>query len=166
MFNIFKTGLVPLFTFCLATCVHAQDVNHSKPLGTEQNKFQQGQLNQAQEIKQSISLVGVVANLSNSKSVINATVRIKIAGNFSTPVTITSGAFQIDNVPADADYELVVQSASNAFIDKTFFGKTRASNSMTEVYQDLGVLAVAENGKDLNALLFLPNENQLLASSH
>jgi|GEM_PF-2089414 len=164
MLHIFKAGLVSLI-LSLATCVYAEDIGQVKA-SSEQNKIQQGQRDQKKEVKKSVSLVGVVANLSTGKSVVNSTVKIKIDGVFGDPVAITSGAFQIDNISADADYELVIHSSTNAFVDKTFFGKTRASNSLPEVYQDLGVLAVAANAKYLNTDLSLSSESQLLASSH
>jgi hypothetical protein len=61
----------------------------------------------------------------------------------TAPATVTNGAFQIDNLPADSDFELTVHSTTNTFMNRTVFGKTRATNSPGIVYQDLGMIGVS-----------------------
>lgn len=146
MFRIFRSSIVLLCVLSLTACLEVKDNNSNDKVVdalTEQNKILQEQANQAAQTKTSVSLTGVVTNLSTAAKATNATVKIKIGSTLSEPVSITAGGFQLDNLPADSDYELVVHSTTNAFMDRVFFGKTRATNSPGKVYQDVGVLSVA-----------------------
>lgn len=146
MFRIFRSSIVLLCALSLTACLEVKDNNSNDKVVdalTEQNKILQEQANQAAQTKTSVSLTGVVTNLSTATKATNATVKIKIGSTLSEPVSITAGGFQLDNLPADSDYELVVHSTTNAFMDRVFFGKTRATNSPGKVYQDVGVLSVA-----------------------
>lgn len=147
MFRIFKCSLVLLSVLSLSACLDVKDKSDDKVVDalTEQNKILQEQANQAAQTKTTISLTGVVNNLSTGAKAVNATVKIKVGSTFSEPVAVaaSSGAFQIDNLPADSDFELIVHSTTNTFMDRVYFGKTRATSASGKVYQDFGVLSVA-----------------------
>lgn len=145
MFRIFKGSLVLLSVLTLSACLEVEDKSDDKVVNalTEQNKILQEQANQAAQTKTSISLTGIVNNLSTAAKATNATVKIKIGSTFGEPVPVIAGAFQLDNLPVDSDFELVVHSTTNAFMDRVYFGKTRATNAQGKVYQDFGILSVA-----------------------
>jgi hypothetical protein len=146
MFRIIRNSVVLLCALGLTACLEVKDNNSNDKVVdalTEQNKILQEQANQAAQTKTSVSLTGVVTNLSTAAKATNATVKIKIGSTSSEAIAITAGAFQLDNLPADSDYELVVHSTTNAFVDRVFFGKTRATTSPGKVYQDVGILSVA-----------------------
>ena len=163
MFRIFRNSVVLLCALGLTACLEVKDNNSNDKVVdalTEQNKILLEQANQAAQTKTSVSLTGVVTNVSTAAKVANATVKIKIGATVSEPVAITSGAFQLDNLPADSDYELVVHSTTNAFMDRVFFGSTRATTSPGKVYQDIGILlggaGVERKFKIKNALTSAP----------
>lgn len=146
MFRIFRNSIILLCALGLTACLEVKDNNSNDKVVdalTEQNKILQEQANQAAQTKTSVSLTGVVTNLSTAAKATNATVKIKVGSTSSDAIAITAGAFQLDNLPADSDYELVVHSTTNAFVDRVFFGKTRATTSPGKVYQDVGILSVA-----------------------
>jgi hypothetical protein len=109
----------------------------------EQNIILQQQATQTTQSKTSVSVTGVVNNISTGAKATNGTVTIKIGATTTAPATVTNGAFQIDNLPADSDFELTVHSTTNTFMNRTVFGKTRATNSPGIVYQDLGMIGVS-----------------------
>ena len=126
MLNIFKVGcgLVGLgFMVC-------QSVNADS------------HVNENSSVRKSISMVGVISDLSTGTSIADVTVKIRLNGLDAIPASVNEGAFQIDNLPANTKFELIVHSTKNAFHDKSFSGKTREANSMNEIYQDMGELRV------------------------
>jgi hypothetical protein len=136
MFNIFKASL-GLIGLSLMVC---QSVN------ADSND------NERSSVRKSISMVGVISDLSTEVSIADVTVKIRLNGLEGIPASVNSGAFQIDNLPANTNFELIVHSTKNAFADKIYFGKTRETNSMHEVYQDLGILSIAAgNNQKLEA---------------
>lgn len=145
MLNIFRSMLAILFILNLTSCLDVKDKSDEKVVDalTEQNKILQQQVNQVAEEKTTVTLTGVVKNISTDAKAVNATVKVKIGSTVSDPVDVMSGAFQIHNLPADSDYELIVHSTTDSFMDRTFFGKTRATNSPGRVYEDIGELDVA-----------------------
>jgi hypothetical protein len=141
MFTIFKSSLVLLASLSLTACLDVMDSSEEKLVSatTEQHKISEDQS------AKTVSLIGVISNMNTGASIADATAQIKIGETLSEPVAIAAGEFQVNNLPADSDYELVVHSTADEFSDRSFFGKTRSTNSMNEVYQDLGVLTVAAN---------------------
>jgi hypothetical protein len=142
MFTLFKNSLVFLATLSLSACLDITENSDEKLVGAITEPVNNSQTDQS---AQTVSLIGVISNMNTGASIADATAHIKIGDNLSDSVAITSGEFQLHNLPADVDYELVVHSTANEFADRSFFGKTRSTNSMNEVYQDLGVLTIAAN---------------------
>ncbi|RYY76950.1 MAG: hypothetical protein EOO52_05525 [Gammaproteobacteria bacterium] len=150
MFNILKNGF-GLIGVSLMVCQAANADSNIKVVGSGAQQSVTPMVQQ-QVASKPISLVGVISDLGTGASIADATVKIKVVGNPGISATINSGAFQIDNLPANTDFELIVHSTNNAFSDKTYLGKTRDANSMNEVYQDLGMLAIAaKNDQNLEA---------------
>ncbi len=126
MLNIFKVscGLVGLsLMVCQSVYADSRTSEHSS-------------------VRKSISMVGVVSDSSTGAGISDITVKIRLNGLDGILASVNSSAFQIDNLPANTDFELIVHSTKNAFHDKTFFGKTREANSLSEVFQDMGELQV------------------------
>ena len=142
MFTLFKNSLVFLATLSLSSCLDITENSDEKLVGAITEPVNNSQTDQS---AQTVSLIGVISNMNTGASISDATAHIKIGENLSDSVAVTSGEFQLDNLPADVDYELVVHSTANEFADRSFYGKTRSTNSMNEVYQDLGVLTIAAN---------------------
>ena len=149
MAHIFKTSLVLALVFSLTACLEVDNKSNDKVADalTEQNKIlQQQNQQQAEQIAQtktSVSLTGVVNNLTTNANALNATVKVRIGLTSYDAVTVTNGAFQIDNLPPDSDYEMLVHSTTGVFMDRVVYGRTRATSSNGKVVQDVGVVSVA-----------------------
>jgi len=141
MFTLFKSSVVLLASLSLTACLDVTDNTQEKLVSATTGQYK----NPADQSAKTVSLVGVISNMNTGTSIADATAQIKIGETLGEPVAIEAGEFQVDNLPADSDYELVVHSTANEFADRSFFGTTRSTNSMNEVYQDLGVLTVAAN---------------------
>jgi hypothetical protein len=145
MFSLIRNSLVLVLALSLTACLKVDNKSNEKVADAiaEQNKILQQQADQASQAKTSVSLTGVINNLSTGAKAINATVKIKVGLTSTEPVAATGGAFQIDNLPAASDYELIVHSTTGAFMDRTVFGQTRAANVPGKVIQDVGAISVA-----------------------
>ena len=152
MINPIKSLLILAAVVSLSGCLKVDDkgsknvaaaLEQQNQTLSDQNKILQQQADQAAQTKTSLAVTGTVKNLSTDSAATDATVTLK-TGTVTTSATASAdGTFQIDNVPLDSDYTLIVHSASGAFMDRTFFGATRNSTSSGNIYQDLGQLTVA-----------------------
>lgn len=133
-----KIAFVIACTLSLSACLKVDNKSNEKVANavTAQTQVLQSQ-------KTSISLGGIVKNLSTDSKVLNATVTVKTGVTVSAPIAVTNGAFVVENLPVDSDYELIIHSTTGAFMDRTQFGKTRATTSPGNIYQDLGIISVA-----------------------
>lgn len=142
MFKQLQILFLLLCALSLTACLKVEDKSNKKVADaiTEQNKIL---AQQAAQTKTSISVTGIINNLSTGDKATSATVTIKVGVTEFATVTVNNGAFQVDNLPADSDFELVVHSTTSAFMNRTVFGRTRATNSLGIIYQDLGIISVA-----------------------
>lgn len=145
MFSLFRNTLVLVLALSLTSCLKVDNKSNEKVADAinEQNKILQQQADQAAQAKTSVSLTGVVNDLTTGAKAINATVKVKVGLTVTDPVAVSGGAFQIDNLPAASDIEIIVHSTTGAFMDRTVFGQTRAANAPGKVVQDVGVISVA-----------------------
>jgi hypothetical protein len=160
-----KTLVIVACSLSVSACLKVEDKSNDKVARAinEQNTILQQQANQT---KTSVSVTGIVENISTGAKATNGTVTIKTGSTTSAPVTVTNGSFQVDNLPADSDYELTVRSSTNTFMSRTVFGKTRATNSLGIVYQDIGIIGVSAGVerafKILNSVTNAPITNLVL----
>ena len=145
----FKWIALGLALVTLSGCLEVEDKSDSKVVDSleQQNQLLEQQLKQAQQQaeqqKVSVTLGGVITNLSTGNKVSNATVTVKVGASTPVVATVTDGSFQMAQLPANSDYELVIHSTANEFMDRTYFGRTRVTSAAGALYQDLGKLEVA-----------------------
>jgi hypothetical protein len=173
----FKWIALGLALVTLSGCLEVDDKSDSKVVDSleQQNQLLEQQLKQAQQQaeqqKVSVTLGGVITNLSTGNKVSNTTVTVKVGASTPVVATVTDGSFQVTQLPANSDYELVIHSAANEFMDRTYFGRTRATSAAGALYQDLGKLEVAaateysfavfdtKTGEPIDTLIFWANSN-------
>ena len=159
-----KTLLLIACALSLSACLKVENKSNQKVADalTEQTKV-------LEEQKTSISLGGIVKNLSTDSRALNATVTVKIGSTLRAPVALDNGVFLLENLPADSDYELTFHSTLGAFVNRTQFGKTRATTAPGSVYQDLGIINVAAGVERrlsiLDANTSLPISNLVLRAN-
>jgi hypothetical protein len=175
MLNMFKKNLwVWGIAFCLAGCLDVEDKSDGKVVDAleAQNELLQQQLEQASQQKSSVTLSASVTDIGTGAPAGNASATLSFAGGTSQTVDINNGSFQFPNVPVDSDYELMIRSKTGEFLERTFYGRTRANTAAGAVFQDLGKLEVAPGversfavfdnvtGEPISTLVFHVNYNQ------
>lgn len=173
----FKWMALGLALVTLSGCFEVEDKSDSKVVNSleQQNQLLEQQLKQAQQQaeqqKISVTLGGVITNLSTGNKVSNTTVTVKVGASTPIVATVTDGSFQVTQLPANSDYELVIHSTANEFMDRTYFGRTRSTSAAGALYQDMGKLEVAaateysfavfdtKTGAPIDTLIFWANSN-------
>lgn len=154
----FKNTAIALVIVSLTACLEVEDNNNNDNLVAalqQQNEILAAQ-NQAQQTEASVTLTGKVTNISTDTSAQNASVKIKIGNDWSEPMNLaTDGSFELNALPFNSDYTLVVQSADNSFLNRTFYGTTRSGSTGIN-YQDIGSLQISEG--ELKSVAFLDSE--------
>lgn len=177
MLDSFKWMALLLVLVTLSGCFEVEDKSDSKVVDSLelQNQLLEQQLQQAQQQaeqqKISVTLGGVITNVSTGNKVSNTTVTVKVGASTPVIATVTNGSFQVTQLPANSDYELVIHSTANEFMDRTYFGRTRSASAAGALYQDLGKLEVAvateysfavfdtKTGEPIDTLIFWANSN-------
>lgn len=170
----FKLGVSGLLVLSLTGCLEVEDKSDKKVVAAleEQNRILEEQAQASSKAAQvTVTVSGIVKDLSTSTSVSDASVTIKIGTSVTKSADVVNGSFSISDLPANSDYELVVHSKSNQFLDRVFFGQTKNTTSPGISYQDLGALSVSpgvektfkvldqETGEPISTLIFVASSN-------
>jgi hypothetical protein len=170
----FKLGVSGLLVLSLAGCLEVEDKSDKKVVAAleEQNRILEEQAQASSKAAQvTVTASGMVKDLSTPTSVSNASVTIKIGTSVTKSADVVNGSFSISDLPPNSDYELVVHSKSNQFLDRVFYGQTKNTTSPGISYQDLGSLSVSpgversfkvldqETGESISTLIFVASSN-------
>ncbi|MBB1334233.1 hypothetical protein H5154_12075 [Pseudoalteromonas sp. SR44-5] len=104
-------------SFFLSGCLEVEDNNDDIVAAIENNTDAQAEL-------KSVTLTGSVKHLLTGESVNNAQVSIKIGNDWSEPVAVSNGLFELNELPKNSDFVLLVSSADGSFQERAFYGKT------------------------------------------
>ena len=88
-------------------------------------------------------LTGTVRNLSTDLPA-DANVSIKFGTTWSDPVATIDGVFELVDLAPNSNYQLRIESPTDAFLPRIAVGRTRTADSANTVFEDLGPLSVAE----------------------
>ena len=170
----FKLGVSGLLVLSLAGCLEVEDKSDKDVVAAleEQNRILEEQAQASSKAAQvTVTVSGMVNDLSTSTSVSNASVTIKIGTSVTKSADVVNGSFSITDLPPNSDYELVVRSKSNQFLDRVFFGQTKNTTSPGISYQDIGALSVSpgversfkvldqDTGESISTLIFVASSN-------
>lgn len=93
----------------------------------------------------SVTLYGSVNDLRTDESA-DATVRVKVGSTTSEPVSTADGEFQLTGVAPSSNFQLIVESPTDAFLPRIVFGMSRGSSSGAAL-QDIGAIGVSEGAE-------------------
>lgn len=125
-------------------CVEVDDIEQQNELLAEQNEIlrEANQTGGTQNVQNPIHLTGTVIDSVTELPVASGTVKFKIGHTWSEPVALTTGTFELTNLPIYSDYLLLVESADNAFMPRLISGRTGFGEAGMSVYTDLGTVKV------------------------
>ncbi|CAM3644401.1 MULTISPECIES: hypothetical protein [Pseudoalteromonas] len=103
-------------SFFLSGCLDVKENNDDIVAAIENNN--------AQAELENVTLTGSVTHLLTGESVNNAQVSIKIGNDWSEPVAVSNGLFELNELPQYSDYVLLVSSVDGSFQERAFYGKT------------------------------------------
>ena len=142
----FKPTAIAFALVSLTACMEVKDNNNNDEVVSAlqaQNDILTAQ-NEAQQAEDSVTITGKVTNLSTDSAAQDASVVIKVGNDWSEPAEVaTDGSFELTTLPYNSDYTLVVQSKDDTFLNRTYYGTTRAGTTGIN-YQDIGGLYVSE----------------------
>lgn len=90
-----------------------------------------------------INLYGHIYNSTTKEKASQATISVRVANTWRNSIITTDGNFEINDLPAGSDYEILVSSESGEFMNRAFFGITEPSSGDV-IHRDIGSLLVAE----------------------
>lgn len=137
-------GLLLGVIFVLNGCLEVDDDSNDKVADSlnEQNQLLSEQLEQNSENSAPVTLYGTVLKLGTNAPIAEGKATLTVGDTTREPVSITDGRFEIAQVPANSNYELLIESTSGEFISRAFYGETRFAGSGF-VFQDLDFLYVS-----------------------
>jgi len=137
-----KLGVLAIFFIGLSGCLEVQEDNAEIVAEMqEQNRLLSERSVQEREISE-IVLYGRVTDHHTGVGVENFTVRVKLGPDWQDTQSFTGGEFRIEGMAPSSDFELLISSASGAFMDRVVYGGTRFTLN-NESFQDLGEIEVA-----------------------
>ncbi|TQV87099.1 hypothetical protein [Aliikangiella coralliicola] len=151
MIKFSKLAVSAAVCLVLTGCFEVEDKSHDEVAAAleEQNAAIQDQ-------KTPITVFGSIVDAATDEVITDATVRLKIGGQWQGAIAV-SGEFSIDNLPANTDIVVLVQSPSGAFLDRAFYGKTETVAAGQEAHQAIGKLRVSEGVEKSYAILDTEN---------
>lgn len=165
MKNIVHATMLVVVLFGLGGCFKVENEGDGKIIDAleEQNEILQEQVDQSAAQKTSVTLTGLIYNLSTDAVATSGTITITIGSSVSQTTTLNNGVFEFKNLPADSDFVLVVHSGNGGFMDRTIFDSTKETTSPGPVLQDIGQINVAQ-GVERQFSVIETNTNQPVPS--
>ena len=143
---LFKYSAIALAVTSLSACLEVEDNNDNDDVvaALQQQNDLLAEQNAKQQAESSITLTGKIYNLSTEENAQNASVKVKVGNEWSEPVLLNSdGSFELSLLPNNSDFSLLVTSNDGAFLERVFFGTTKAGN-VGASFQDVGLLNVSQ----------------------
>jgi len=167
MKTFFKPTAIALALVSLTACIEVKDNNNNDEVVSAlqaQNEILAAQ-NEAQQAENSVTITGKVTNISTDSAAQGASVVIKVGNDWSEAVEVAvDGSFELTALPYNSDYTLVVKSTGDAFLNRTYYGTTRAGTSGVN-FQDIGELLVSEGELKSYAVLDSQTNESILGLS-
>jgi hypothetical protein len=151
MFNRSKILILAAASISLTGCFEVEDSNNEDLVKAleEQNAILQEQQHLAAG---SVTLYGNIVNANDDISTENATVKVKVGATWHEPIE-TAGEFEIQDLPANTDVILLVQSTDNNFLDRVFYGRTSNTSGNQIAIQSIGDLPVSQGTEKTYSIL-------------
>lgn len=139
--------IILFLSFCLSGCLKVEDSNNEEEIAAlnsqtealqEQNQILQQQL----ERDTKVTVFGAVEIIGLFEPLQAGTVTATLGSSARDPVEIVNGTFEIPDLPAGTDFELLVEGVGDVQA-RAFYSRTTTSSSEIS-YQDLGVLSVSK----------------------
>ncbi len=133
-----KTLILALASIFLSGCLEVEDDSNDDVVAAleAQNAILQQQT-------ASVTLFGNVVDAGEGTQILNAKASVKIGANWREPVDI-SGEFQIEELPANTDVVVLIQSTDDSFLERAFYGRTSATSGNQVAFQSIGDLKVSK----------------------
>ncbi|WP_444996052.1 hypothetical protein [Aliikangiella sp. IMCC44359] len=137
MAKFLKLGITASLCLALSGCFEVED-NSNDAVVAELKAQNEALLAQ----KTPISIYGNVIDAATEEPV-EATLKIKVGSVWQTPISV-NGEFDVSQLPVNTLLEILVQSPSDAFMDRVFYVKTTSVDAGQVASQALGNLKVSE----------------------
>lgn len=134
-----KLAVSTAVLIALSGCLEVEDNNNNDDVVAEL----QQQNAAAEANKTPIKLFGTVVDAGSGEAVTEAMITIKVGTTWRAPISAV-GEFSIEDLPVNTDIVVLVQSSSNEFMDKVFYGRTTTVDSGQVAEQSIGELRVSE----------------------
>ncbi|MEH6393504.1 hypothetical protein [Pseudoalteromonas sp.] len=134
MFKHSTIALAISSCFLVSGCLEVENNSNDDLVAAIEN-----QNNNTAEAMQTATLTGSIKHLLTNDTVENAQISIKIGNTWSEITDTTNGLFELLDLPAAADFTLLVSSADNSFQERAFYGNTSYG------IRQLGALLVADS---------------------
>lgn len=118
MFKKSTIALAISTSFFLTGCLEVEDNNNDDIVSAIENQ------NSLAQEAETATLTGSVKNIVSDSSVSNAQIQIKVGNNWSEPLALTEGSFELPDIPKYSDYILLVTSTDGSFQQRAFYGKS------------------------------------------
>lgn len=134
-----KLAVSTAVLIALSGCLEVEDNNNNDDVVAEL----QQQNAAAEANKTPIKLFGTVVDAGTGEAVTEAMITVKVGTTWQAPISV-AGEFSVDNLPVNTDIVVLVQSPSNEFMDRVFYGKTTSVDAGQVAEQSIGELQVSE----------------------
>lgn len=124
-------------------CIDVEQDEQNELLA-QQNELlsQANETNKTQQTGNPIILSGVVIDSQTELPVTAGTVKIKLGQTWSEPVALSTGTFELKDIPFYSDYNLLIESTDGSFMPIMRAGRTGYGEAGATVYTDLGQIKV------------------------
>lgn len=152
MSHQFKLAASLLATLSLTACLEVEDSNNDAVVAAleAQNKLLE------EQNKANLAPVTLSANIIAATDGVNlsdAQASIKFAGDWLPAVDLSEAQLLLENLPANSDFLLRIESPTNSFVSMTYSSMTTMAGVGQKVNQDLGDIIVgAPKEKQLTLL--------------
>lgn len=91
----------------------------------------------------SVTLSGKVVDVADTSAVNTAQVSLRLGtAAASTPIAVNNGFFELDNLPPNSDFVLIIEDTNSTYLRRVYFGRTQTAPS-SDVFQDLGQIQIS-----------------------
>ena len=139
-----KVLLASLSLLILNGCLKVEDNNNDNKDLVNAINAQTEVIKDQDESENTVSFQGLVINAIDNSPATSALITVNLASKTLVDgMVATDGKFEVPNLPANSDIEVIVSSSDNKFLRRAFFLNTGTSSSSNTV-KDFGMFTVSE----------------------